>query len=256
MLFFPVPSAALMPSSTATGSIASSAASGPVDMPLASVTTVLESRAAFNNSKNAVQTRPSALSSAPAPSPLSFSGLLQESSLNPMTFSSAFMAQWIAQSSPSMAVSIAQLYVNDNVPRDTLDSRLMEIYSLVKYKPSFAGKPIPEPVSVPPLTINPPQEAAEKLEILTANPAFSVSQNALQPRAEAVHVLSPAGVAPLFKKIAQNDNVESPPPANDVMPKTVFGSLIKEGGVKAYQASFMRNQAHLSAEAPGMIDQS
>lgn len=253
MLSAPVPSAMLMPVYPASSSIAALTASAPVDMPLASVMTALESQAAFNNTKNTAQTRQAAVQAAPvAPSPLSFSGLMQESSSSPLTFSSAFMAQWIAQSSPSEAVSIAQLYANDNVPDSTLDSRLMEIYSLVKYKPSLAGRPSPEPMNIPPLAANPaPAVKMVKPEIMAANPIFGVFQRAAQARAEAVSASPAAGVGALPRKpVAQNDNVETAPAANDAAPKISFGSLIKESGVRAYQASFARNQANLAAEKP------
>ncbi|MFO1243280.1 MAG: hypothetical protein U1E36_08840 [Rickettsiales bacterium] len=231
----------------------------PVDLPLASVTTAIASQPTYNNNKGASVVRDTAMEAMSAPSVSSgFSSLLSVSEAAPsLRFSSPFLAQLMAQASPASAASIAQFYANDNSGASTLDSRLMEIYSMVKYKPSFASQPMPAASGTAALMPNmadvPERNPAPAPEVYS-NPVISVFQRATQSRAEAVQTANYAAVGVAPKAISANDNRETSAPANDASPKRRFASLVKQAGVSAYQASAVRIEAHLTSQKPESTD--
>lgn len=244
-------------SPVSTPAVANVSAVSAMELPTASVATAIASQPSYNNTKSATSANPSILETAiTAPSsPSGFSTLLSMPESTPsVRFSSPFLAQLMSQATPASAASIAQFYANDN-GASTLDSRLMEIFSMVKYKPSFAAQPMPQPsgtAALMPNQIDLPVKAPEPA--VYNNPVVAVFQRAAQSRAEAVQTNNAAatGVVP---RAAVNDNRETSVPANDV-PTKRFVSLVKNAGVSAYLAAAVRNDANLTPQKTESTDNS
>lgn len=228
-----------------------------VDLPASSVANAIASQPSYNNTKSAASVSLPVMETAAA-SPSSvpgFSTLLSMPETAPMVrFSSPFLAQLMSQASPSSAASIAQFYANDN-GISTLDSRLMEIFSMVKYKPSFASQPMQQPsgtAAIMPNSVQAPVKIPEPA--VYSNPVIAVFQRASQARAEAVQGANFAATG-VLPRAAVNDNKDVAAPANDA-PQRRFTSLVRESGISAYQASAVRNEANLTPQTPESTDNS
>lgn len=244
-------------SPVSTPAVANVSSALAVDLPSTSVATAIASQPSYNNTKSATAANPSILET-PISTPAAASGfatlLSMPESAPVVRFSSPFLAQLMSQASPSSAASIAQFYANDN-GASTLDSRLMEIFSMVKYKPSFASQPMQQPSGTAALMPNVTEAPVKIPEPATySNPVIAVFQRASQARADAVQGANFAATG-VLPRPAVNDNKETTAPANDV-PARRFVSLVRESGISAYQASTARNEANLAPQTPESTDNS
>lgn len=235
--------------------VANVSAVSAMELPATSVSTAIASQPSYNNTKSATSASPSILetgTTAPS-SPSGFSTLLSMPETSPaVRFSSPFLAQLMSQATPASAASIAQFYANDN-GASTLDSRLMEIFSMVKYKPSFASQPMPQPSGTAALMPNQVEMPVKVPEpAVYSNPVVAVFQRAAQSRAAAIQGANITATA-VLPRAAVNDNKEVAAPAND-LPARRFTSLVRESGISAYQASTARNEANLAPQKTESTD--
>ncbi len=178
--------------------------------------------------------------------------------------SSPFVAQLLAQAAnPGEASSLAAIFVNQPTPTDTLDSRLIERFSLVKYLPSNAALPKPQPGNI--LAIDRVEAQAEAVR-----PPIRVPLPARQsppPVAQAEPVVrQPVAIpttrqqaetisfsAPLSPVVREQPRHAAPTPA-PARPggnsRISFTSIARPSGADAYLATFSRNAAFIAAVRP------
>jgi hypothetical protein len=148
-------------------------------------------------------------------------------------YSSEFLAQLFAQLPASSNASLMSQLATDNAPTSILDNRLIEMFSMVKYKPSYASKPLPQPSGV---------EA-----LLAASEAASASRQAGTSMTSRL----PAYGAMLER--AANNNERFRTAGNDNRSSSTprpAPSLVRPTGVGAYAASAERNLTHLRPVMP------
>ncbi len=149
-------------------------------------------------------------------------------------FSSQFVAQVLAQAGTTgEARALASYFVHAGTAGQTLNAGLMEVFSMVKYKPSFAALPHPD---APP----PEPEAVEA-------PPAPRPGTSLFVKAASDGVPAPVSVAaaspPIPREGARSAGVPSSAPRVSYF--NPARSLVKPTGVEAYVAAFSRNYANI-----------
>ena len=143
-------------------------------------------------------------------------------------YSSQFLAQLVAQLPAAANDSLMGQWAAESVPTSILDNRLMEMFGMVKYKPSYAAKPSPQPSGV--------------AALLAASEAASATRQAgtaMQPRMSAASsVIVRAANNNERLRVAGNDNLPSYQPRPEP-------SLVRPTGMGAYAASTERNTRYL-----------
>ncbi len=221
-----------------------------VRVPAAAVTSTLNAGALhYNSSGNAPlrMTPAQVMAAATGPQP-GFVMMTDTAALPSAQFSSPFMAQLLAQAaSVGEAESLAAIYANDNLP--TVDPKLMELFSMVKYLPSNAALPAPKPSNPLALTTPAPAQASPQQnapqpvqQSMAVQPAVQLQQMAAATPQRIINTIQNTGGTLQPKPVASTVSDSTPAPAS---PRRGATSLVRQTGVDAYAASFMRNFVHL-----------
>lgn len=228
-----------------------------VRLPATAVSTTFNTIGAQNNSRNMMPLRNATTTPALPTVSGNFSGgfiLLEEnSSLPRVQYSTPFVAQLLAQAgSMGEAESLANIYANDNLP--TVDPELMEIFSRVKYMPSNASLPQPQPANTFAISsIEIKQQVAEAQQVQQQQTITAATQqSAIQPVQPAASTTVTLAVnndmtKPANKTAATEtqNGIETETPATNAPVTPRLTSLVKPVGIDAYVASFTRNYVHL-----------
>lgn len=220
-----------------------------IKLPVNAVPSAVYTETVFNNSRSASALRNAASlgSASVAAGNTALMTLVSGVDFRPsVQFSSPFLAQLFSQNTGSQLSTLANFFVNDNAPRYIADPAMMELFSQVKYKPSNAFMPTPEPASVARQQQQQimQQLSEQKAQQIQSNVRMASETQATQaPRQIAIQLPPELAAQPSARTGAHNMQG-----AASIATGRAFRSLVQPTGVDAYIAAFTRNYANLNTQ--------
>ncbi len=230
-------------------------------LPSTAVPATVNPEIIYNNSRGTAATRTSATATAllSASDNTAITSLMAGVDFRPsVQFSSPFLAQLFAQTPGSQLDAMAGFFVNDNNPKYTADPALMALFSQVKYKPSNASVPLPEPINPASVMKQQQQQFMQQLseqksqQIASHAAATTTSQNTAGTKQIFIQLPLSLSTQPARSSAqgsaGSNDGARSSSATTSTFTSKSFRSLVQPTGIDAYVASFTRNFANLNAQ--------